>query len=60
MSMDSLFSHSDPTDDRSAFIGSAVGVTLLLAALLGAQLLTSPREQLAAHTQRPTPTHSVR
>ena len=61
MSMESLFAHSpDPTEDRTAFIGGAVGVTLLLAALLGAQLLTSSPEQLAEHTKRPIPTHSVR
>jgi hypothetical protein len=59
--MQSLFSQpSDPTEDRSAFIGSAVGVTLLLAGLLAAQLLTSPPDQIAAHIERPTPIHNVR
>ena len=40
MSMQSLFSErSDPVENRSAFIGSVVGVTLLLAALLATKLV---------------------
>jgi hypothetical protein len=40
MQMQSLFApRADPTDDRSAFIGVVIGLTLLLAALLGAKFL---------------------
>jgi hypothetical protein len=38
--MQSLFARrADPSDDRSAFIGVAIGLTLLFTALLTAKLL---------------------